>query len=120
MGGRGSHGSRNNSANSIGRHVITKNGNSIIYTIDSEEIYLDSILVNENNRQKGAGTNLLNGVIKISDTLNIPIRLMAEPIEGDMSAKQLVDWYKKRGFTIVNNYGSMGASMTYTPKRRKR
>lgn len=121
MGGRGgSSGMGGGSVpSSVGRHVVSNDGGSVIYSVDSDSIYIDNVVVDENNRQRGIGTTLLNRVKSMSNSTGKPIELFASPTEGDMSTRQLVDWYKKNGFEITQNYGSMGARMKYTPRRRR-
>ena len=114
MGGRGI----SSGMSSNGRHNISIKGGSIAYSVDSDSIYIDNIAVDENARQRGIGTALLNKIKTMSNNIGKQIELFASPTEGDMSTKQLVDWYKRNGFQVTQNYGSLGARMEYNPRRK--
>ena len=105
-------------SSSVGRHNISVNGGSVTYSVNSDSIYIDNIIVNDGTRQRGVGTSLLNRVKNVSNNTGKPVELFASPTEGDMSTRQLVNWYRRNGFIITQSYGSLGARMTYNPRRR--
>ncbi len=70
---------------------------------------LDSILVNPEHQNKGAGTRLLRAAIRYAELKGLPLWLCAIgdellPYGGDdvfMTTERLVHWYGRHGFELV-------------------
>jgi len=72
-------------------------------------LFLSDLYVKEEHRGTGVGTKVMNSITKFADTENLPIVLIPEPDDDNISPKKLMDFYKKFGF-IINK----GKRMDYT------
>jgi GNAT superfamily N-acetyltransferase len=79
------------------------------YDRSNGSLFLSDLYVKEEHRGTGVGTKVMNSIIKFADTENLPIVLIPEPDDDNISPKKLMDFYKKFGF-IINK----GKRMDYT------
>ena len=79
------------------------------YDRNNGSLFLSDLYVKEEHRGTGVGTKVMNSIIKFADTENLPIVLIPEPDDDNISPKKLMDFYKKFGF-IINK----GKRMDYT------
>lgn len=80
-------------------------------------ITLHGLVIDEDKRAQGIGTELLNKVKQVSKDTGLPIELFAVPIRNStMTMEQLIEWYKRRGFELIDNDNLM----RWTPKRSKK
>jgi len=70
------------------------------YDRSNGSLFLSDLYVKEEHRGTGVGTKVMNGIIKFADTENLPIVLIPEPDDDNISPKKLMDFYKKFGFII--------------------
>jgi GNAT superfamily N-acetyltransferase len=79
------------------------------YDRSNGSLFLSDLYVKEEHRGTGVGTKVMNSIIKFADTENLPMVLIPEPDDDNISPKKLMDFYKKFGF-IINK----GKRMDYT------
>ncbi len=79
------------------------------YDRNNDSLFLSDLYVKEEYRGTGVGTKVMNSIIKFADTENLPMVLIPEPDDDNISPKKLMDFYKKFGF-IINK----GKRMDYT------
>ena len=79
------------------------------YDRSNGSLFLSDLYVKEEHRGTGVGTKVMNSITKFADTENLPIVLIPEPDDDNISPKKLMDFYKKFGF-IINK----GKRMDYT------
>jgi GNAT superfamily N-acetyltransferase len=79
------------------------------YDRSNGSLFLSDLYVKEEHRGTGVGTKVMNSIIKFADTENLPMVLIPEPDDDNVSPKKLMDFYKKFGF-IINK----GKRMDYT------
>jgi GNAT superfamily N-acetyltransferase len=79
------------------------------YDRSNGSLFLSDLYVKEEYRGTGVGTKVMNSIIKFADTENLPMVLIPEPDDDNISPKKLMDFYKKFGF-IINK----GKRMDYT------
>lgn len=79
------------------------------YDRNNGSLFLSDLYVKEEHRGTGVGTKVMNSIIKFADTENLPMVLIPEPDDDNISPKKLMDFYKKFGF-IINK----GKRMDYT------
>jgi GNAT superfamily N-acetyltransferase len=79
------------------------------YDRSNGSLFLSDLYVKEEHRGTGVGTKVMNSITKFADTENLPIVLIPEPDDDNVSPKKLMDFYKKFGF-IINK----GKRMDYT------
>jgi hypothetical protein len=97
------------------RERIINDESTVEVGIFEGDIFLSSIFAL--NKGKGAGQRALKKVKDIADKHGVKIRLNPVPFgEGGMSESDLVNWYKKNGFSFEQ--GKDFGEMTYTPKKK--
>jgi GNAT superfamily N-acetyltransferase len=79
------------------------------YDRSNGSLFLSDLYVKVEHRGTGVGTKVMNSIIKFADTENLPMVLIPEPDDDNISPKKLMDFYKKFGF-IINK----GKRMDYT------
>ena len=79
------------------------------YDRNNGSLFLSDLYVKEEHRGTGVGTKVMNSITKFADTEKLPIVLIPEPDDDNISPKKLMDFYKKFGF-IINK----GKRMDYT------
>jgi GNAT superfamily N-acetyltransferase len=79
------------------------------YDRSNGSLFLSDLYVKEEHRGTGVGTKVMNSITKFADAENLPIVLIPEPDDDNISPKKLMDFYKKFGF-IINK----GKRMDYT------
>ena len=79
------------------------------YDRNNGSLFLSDLYVKEEHRGTGVGTKVMNSITKFADAENLPIVLIPEPDDDNVSPKKLMDFYKKFGF-IINK----GKRMDYT------
>lgn len=72
----------------------------LYYDHNNGSLFLSDLYIKQEHRGQGVGTRLMNSIIKFSDTNNLPMVLIPEPDDDNMSANQLIDFYKKFGFVL--------------------
>jgi len=70
------------------------------YDRSNGSLFLSDLYVKEEHRGTGVGTKVMTVIIKFADTENLPIVLIPEPDDDNISPKKLMDFYKKFGFII--------------------
>jgi hypothetical protein len=75
--------------------IIDNNG-FLKYTIDENEIIIDTIKVYE--QRKGTGKKMINEIKELSRDLNLPITLYAEPQDDTINDNNLREFYFSLGF----------------------
>jgi len=63
-------------------------------------LFLSDLYIKEEFRGQGLGSKVMNSIIQFADNNNLPVVLIPEPDDEDVSPKQLVDFYKKFGFVL--------------------
>jgi hypothetical protein len=81
-----------------GGGVIKDDNGYLSYTINDDEITLDSI--KSKSKRKGTATKLINELKEISRVEKKPIGLYAEPQDDSISEEDLIDFYYKNGFEL--------------------
>jgi GNAT superfamily N-acetyltransferase len=79
------------------------------YDRSNSSLFLSDLYVKEEHRGTGVGSKVMNSITKFADTEKLPIVLIPEPDDDNISPKKLMDFYKKFGF-IINK----GKRMDYT------
>ena len=57
-------------------------------------LFLSDLYIKEEFRGQGLGSKVMNSIIQFADNNNLPVVLIPEPDDEDVSPKQLVDFYK--------------------------
>ncbi len=63
-------------------------------------LFLSDLYIKEEFRGQGVGSKVMNSIIQFADNNNLPVVLIPEPDDEDVSPKQLIDFYKKFGFVL--------------------
>ncbi len=80
------------------------------------DIHIASIQTLAPGERSGSANGLIMTLIQIANETGVTLRLSASPYgttEGKLTKRQLIAWYKRRGFVLDGSSGSDG--MTYTP-----
>ena len=72
-------------------------------------LFLSDLYIKEEFRGQGVGSKVMNSIIQFADNNNLPVVLIPEPDDEDVSPKQLIDFYKKFGFVL-----NKGKKMDYS------
>ncbi len=77
-------------------------GASFAFTLDSEVLWLNRILLPRHARN-GGGSRLLARILMIADRTGLPVMLEASPTErpGDPGVFDLVRWYSRFSFQCI-------------------
>jgi ribosomal protein S18 acetylase RimI-like enzyme len=73
----------------------------IYFEKSNNALFLSDLYIKEEFRGQGAGSKVMNSITEFADNNNLPIVLIPEPDDENVSPKQLISFYKKFGF-IVN------------------
>ena len=65
---------------------------------------------------KGAGTKAMNQICSLADKHGVFIELSAMPYDNRMSMEELVDWYKRFGFSVTDDLDDISTEMMRTPE----
>jgi GNAT superfamily N-acetyltransferase len=82
-----------------------------LYLDNNNSLFLSDLYIKPEFRGQGIGTKIMTDIIKFADGLNLPIVLIPEPDEDNMTQKQLITFYKKFGF-VVNSGRKMDYSLS--------
>lgn len=63
-------------------------------------LFLSDLYIKEEFRGQGVGSKVMNSIIQFADNNNLPVVLIPEPDDEDVSPKQLISFYKKFGFVL--------------------
>ena len=78
-------------------------------------INLSAIQTLAPGERTGSANGLVMTLVALADETGVPVRLSAKPfgnMEGKLTKRQLIAWYKRKGF-VPDSAG--GSDMTYTP-----
>lgn len=82
---------------------------------DNPSIYLVSIVVKKNQRNKGIGSQVMQEIIEFADLNEIPVTLNPIDILGT-DIKILIPFYRKFGFKKNKSKRRFNEEMYYIPK----
>lgn len=80
---------------------ITKDNGYLIYSVDSNEVTIDSVKVHQ--QRQGTGRELIAEVKTIASSMGLQIGLYAEPQDETISDNELRSFYKSCGFDLDEN-----------------
>lgn len=63
-------------------------------------LFLSDLYIKEEFRGQGVGSTVMNSITEFADNNNLPITLIPEPDDDNISPKQLISFYKKFGFVV--------------------
>lgn len=66
----------------------------------NNSIFLSDLYIKPEHRGQGIGTKVMNGIIEFADSIKLPIVLVPEPEDDNISQRKLMDFYKRFGFVI--------------------
>jgi GNAT superfamily N-acetyltransferase len=69
-------------------------------------VYLSALACPKRERRRGHGSRLLARARSLADDLGLPLTF-------DVSTLQLVDWYRRRGFSVVGTHAFVGGPTIY-------
>lgn len=72
----------------------------IYFEKSNGSLFLSDLYIKEEFRGQGIGTKIMNSIIEFADSNNLPITLIPEPDDDNISPKQLISFYKKFGFVV--------------------
>jgi len=81
-------------------------------------INLSAIQTLAPGERSGSANGVVMTLVALADETGVPLRLSASPFgnsEGKLTKRQLIAWYKRRGFAPDPSSGADG--MTYTPQK---
>lgn len=66
----------------------------------NHSLYLSDLYIKEEFRSHGFGTNVMHDIISFADMYRLPIVLIPDPEDEDVSPLKLIGFYKKFGFVV--------------------
>lgn len=78
-----------------------------------DRVNLEAVQTLAPGERSGSANGMVMTLVKIADETGVTIELTAKPFgttEGKLNKRQLIAWYKRRGFVLVG-----GAAMEYVP-----
>ena len=79
--------------------ILIHEGSSCVVSMHYGELYLHSLITDEEFRGKGSATRVLTEAKRLSRKMKRPLVLNASPFaDRPMTYDQLVEFYKSRGF----------------------
>lgn len=94
------------------RHELSRDHALLRFWESETELYVDTVFVPADARERGVGTVLMRRVLFLADAQGKPVRLKARPI-GTTSIdalERLVRYYERLGFRVTRREAS-GAEM---------
>jgi hypothetical protein len=79
----------------------------------NDHVNLSAVQTLAPGERSGSANGMVMTLVKIADETGVPVRLSASPfgnMEGKLTKRQLIAWYKRRGFVIDH-----GSEMVYNP-----
>jgi hypothetical protein len=96
------------------RELISNTAGATVYSM-GDTLHLSDIRTFDPG--KGGASKMLRSVLEVADKNNVPVTLTAENYSGDgLTTAQLVDWYKRNGFEVENDFGDDGVDMIRQPR----
>lgn len=80
-----------------------------------DRIHIEAIQTLAPGERSGSANGMIMTLVKIADETGVTLELNAKPFgttEGKLTKRQLIAWYKRRGFVLVG-----GAEMEYVPQQ---
>jgi len=72
----------------------------IYYDRNNNSLFLSDFYIKPEHRGKGVGTRIMKSIVQFGDVMKLPIVLMPEPDDDNMSVNDLINFYKKFGFVL--------------------
>ena len=72
----------------------------IYYDRNNGSLFLSDFYIKPEHRGKGVGTKVMNSITEFANGMKLPIVLIPEPDDDNMSTKALINFYKKFGFVV--------------------
>jgi GNAT superfamily N-acetyltransferase len=72
----------------------------LYYDHNNNSLFISDLYIKQESRGKGVGTKIMNSIVQFADGLNLPIVLIPESDDDNVSNKDLMNFYKKFGFVV--------------------
>lgn len=72
----------------------------VYYDHNNNSLFISDLYIKQEHRGMGVGTKIMNSITQFADNLKLPIVLIPEPDDDNISTKQLIGFYKKFGFVV--------------------
>jgi len=72
----------------------------VYYDHNNNSLFISDLYIKQEYRGKGIGSKIMSSITQFADNLKLPIVLIPESDDDSVSAKQLIDFYKKFGFVV--------------------
>lgn len=72
----------------------------IYYDHNNNSLFISDLYIKQEYRGKGIGSKIMSSITQFSDNLGIPMVLIPESDDENVSNKELINFYKKFGFVI--------------------
>jgi hypothetical protein len=96
------------------RELISNTAGATVYSM-GDTLHLSDIRTFAPG--KGGASKMLRSILEVADKNNVPVTLTADSYSGDgLTTAQLVDWYKRNGFEVENDFGDDGVDMIRQPR----
>jgi predicted GNAT family N-acyltransferase len=96
------------------RELISNTAGATVYSM-GDTLHLSDIRTFDPG--KGGASKMLRSILEVADKNNVPVTLTADNYSGDgLTTAQLVDWYKRNGFEVENDFGDDGVDMIRQPR----
>jgi len=96
------------------REIVTNGAGATVYPM-GDTLHLSDIRTFDPG--KGNASQALRSILEVADKNNVPVTLTAKNYRGNgLTTSQLVDWYKRNGFEVVDDFGEDGVDMIRQPR----
>lgn len=72
----------------------------LYYDRNNGSLFLSDFYIKPEHRGKGVGTKIMNSIVQFADSMKLPVVLIPEPDDDNMSETDLINFYKKFGFVV--------------------
>ena len=72
----------------------------VYYDHNNNSLFISDLYIKQEHRGMGVGTKIMSSITQFADNLKLPIVLIPEPDDDNISTKQLIGFYKKFGFVV--------------------
>lgn len=72
----------------------------VYYDHNNNSLFISDLYIKQEHRGQGIGSKIMSSVTQFADNLKLPIVLIPESDDDNVSNKDLINFYKKFGFVI--------------------